>query len=338
MRKELPALFYVSFGGPEGPDDVMPFLENVTRGRNIPRERLLEVAEHYYHYGGVSPINAENRKVIAALEKEFVARDLPVRVYFGNRNWKPYLLDAVQDMRRDGVEYALAFFTSVFSCYSGCRQYRENILAVQKEVGEDAPKIEKMRNFHNHPHFIAVVRERVLSALGAFDKTLSPQSMEIIFTAHSIPLVMAEKSAYRQQLEHACQLVMKEGREEFSQLSYRIAYQSRSGAPHMPWLEPDILDVIREIKQKGKQAVVVVPIGFVSDHMEVQYDLDEEARQLAKNLGLQFQRALSPGDHPLYISMIADLYEERALGKQERPVLGAYSAMPDSCPAQCCLS
>lgn len=328
------ALLYVSFGGPEGNEDVMPFLENITRGRRIPRERLLEVAEHYYHFGGKSPINDQNRRVISALQKELLRRDISLPIYFGNRNWEPFVTDALEAMQKDGHESALAFFTSVFSCYSGCRQYRENICAAQEQLGRSAPRIAKVRNFHNHPGYIAAVVDRVRVALAELSE-YQAETIEIVFTAHSIPLPMAEKSAYAQQFQYSSSLVM----ESFdSRYNWRIAYQSRSGAPGSPWLEPDILDVLRTLHDEGKKAVVVVPIGFVSDHVEVLHDLDREAKESAAELGLGWARALAVGDHPEYIRMIADLIEERIFNKPERPVLGSCGAMPDVCPENCCLA
>jgi ferrochelatase len=336
--KKLPPLFYISFGGPEGRDDVMPFLENVTRGRNVPPERLLEVAEHYYHYDGVSPINAQNRKVIEALSKEFESRDMEVPIYFGNRNWKPYLNEALLALSKDGHRHAFAFFTSAFSSYSGCRQYRENILCAQKEMGDTAPRVEKLGKFYQNTKFIEVLRIRLQEALGEFAGKFHEDEIEVIFTAHSIPETMAKNCEYVKQLQSACAQVMSEG--ALKNFPHRLAYQSRSGPPHIPWLEPDILDTLSSVSAEGKKAVIVMPIGFVSDHMEVLFDLDEEAKARAKELNLGFSRAKTPGDHPLYISMIADLYEERLCeyDKDSHEQDMMRNLIAEGCREGCCLA
>jgi len=252
------ALIVVSFGGPERHEDVIPFLENVLRGRNVPRERMLEVAEHYYHFDGRSPINDQNRELVAALRE---AVNMPV--YWGNRNWHPFLADAVRQMRDDGVKRGVAFATSAFGSYSGCRQYIEDIDRAVAQV-ENAPRIDKIAPFPDHPLFLEAMIDRVRSALAQLP------AGKLIFTAHSIPCSMAQTSPYVRQLEAACGAVAAAvGREE-----WRLVYQSRSGAPGQPWLEPDICDYLREIKSDA----LIVPIGFLSDHMEVLYDLDTEAR------------------------------------------------------------
>lgn len=324
------ALLVVSFGGPEGPDDVMPFLENVLRGRNVPRERMLEVAEHYYHFGGVSPINAQNRALIAALREEFAAHDVDLPIYWGNRNWHPMLQDTVRRMKDDGVKRALAFMTSAFSSYSGCRQYRENLIACRAEIGEDAPTFDKLRVFYNHPGYVEPVTRNVLSA---FEKLPAEEraGARLIFTAHSIPTAMATGARYEPQLKESCRLVA----ELAGRASWDLVYQSRSGPPTQPWLEPDILDHLRALHSEGVRAVVIMPIGFVSDHMEVLYDLDTEAKHLCEELGMHMERAATVGNDPQYISMIRELVVERALGG-ERRALGNLGPSHDVCPEGCC--
>ena len=322
------ALLVVSFGGPEGPEDVLPFLENVLRGRNVPRERMLAVAEHYQHFGGVSPINAQNRALIAALEAEFAAVGMKLPIYFGNRNWHPLLPDALRKMKADGVRRALAFFTSVFSSYSGCRQYRENIAAAQAEVGEGSPQVEKLRMFYNHPGFIEPMIERTREALAQLPAE-QRAAAELLFTAHSIPLAMAGNCDYEKQFREASRLVA----EGAGHTNWRIVYQSRSGPPSQPWLEPDVVETI----ERAAHAVVLVPIGFVSDHMEVLYDLDVEAQDKAAQLDTPLVRAGTVGTHPRFVRMIRELVEERLSNHPQRLALGQYGPSHDVCPADCCL-
>ena len=312
---EFDAFLLLSFGGPEKHEDVMPFLENVTRGRNVPRERLLEVAEHYYHFDGISPINDQCRALLAELHLE-----LPV--YWGNRNWRPFLTGTMQQMAVDGRKRVLAFPTSAFSSYSGCRQYREDIARARLEVGPAAPEVVTVRRFFNHPLFIEVMAESLRAALDR-----SPGA-RVIFTAHSVPMSMANSSAYVEQLLEAARLVAGDA-------PFRLAYQSRSGPPQIPWLEPDILDVLREEKAAGTADVVVQPIGFLSDHMEVMYDLDYEAKHLADELGLGFTRAATAGTHPRFVEMIRELVEEYTHGAAAR-VVGNLPARPPVCPVDCC--
>jgi ferrochelatase len=284
------ALLIVSFGGPEKHDDVIPFLENVLRGRNVPRERLLAVAEHYYHFDGRSPINDQNRALIAALRERIA---LPI--YWGNRNWHPLLTDTVRRMRDDGVEHALAFATSAFSSYSGCRQYIENIEHARAQV-EGAPMITKIRPFSAHPKFLEAMADRVRVALEGL-----PQG-RLVFTAHSVPVAMAQSSTYVRELEQASAAVAKAvGRSE-----WKLVYQSRSGPPTQPWLEPDIFDELRATRSD----TLVVPIGFLSDHMEVIYDLDFEGRKVADELGIRIARAGTVGTHPAMIQMITKFLHE----------------------------
>jgi ferrochelatase len=327
------AVLVMSFGGPEGPDDVIPFLENVTRGRNIPRERLLEVAEHYQHFDGVSPINRQNRDLIAALERELKARGPDLPVYFGNRNWHPFVEDTIRRMRDDGVRRAIVFVTSGFSCYSGCRQYREDIARAMDAVGAGTPEFDKLRTFYNHPGFVEANADHLRRALETIPAGRR-DAARVLFTAHSIPRAMAKSSAYERQFAEASRLVAQavgvSGR-------YDLAYQSRSGSPHTPWLEPDILDELKRLAAEGVRDVVALPIGFVSDHIEVLWDLDEEARERAGELGLTFARAASAGVHPAFVGMIRDLIVERMEPNPARPALGKYGANHDVCPVSCCL-
>lgn len=322
------ALLLVSFGGPESADDVMPFLENVVRGRPVPRQRLEAVAEHYRHFGG-SPINQQNRDLIKAIQAEFARRGIALPVYFGNRNWAPYLKDSLLEMRDEGVTSALAFFTSMFSCYSGCRQYRENIEVARHEVGEHAPVIDKIRMGYNHPKFIAAVADRISSAVSKE----AAQMPRVIFTAHSVPLSMAKHSTYELQLNESCRLVA----DKLGLHQWELAYQSRSGSPHTPWLEPDIGEVLERRMDEGERAFVVMPIGFTSDHIEVLWDLDEEAREICLNRGAIMYRAGSVGTHPLFVEMIADLVEERISNSNVRIACGDRGPSHDTCPPNCCL-
>ncbi len=322
------AILVVSFGGPEAPDEVLPFLENVLRGRNVPRERMLEVAEHYQHFGGKSPINQQNRELIAALQRELEAHGPNLPVYWGNRNWHPLLPDTLRKMREDGVQHALAFMTSAYSSYSGCRQYREDIQRAQELVGPGAPSADKLRVFYNHPDFVAVMIERLQAALSQFE---AGEPVSVVYTAHSIPLSMATSSAYVDQLRETCRLVSEgAGRGEDP-----LVYQSRSGAPGQPWLEPDIGDWLRENKPAR---VVIVPIGFISDHMEVLFDLDTEARAICDELNIHMVRAGTAGTHPRFVSMIRKLIEERLDPNAPREAIGACGPNHDVCPADCCLA
>jgi ferrochelatase len=281
------ALILVSFGGPEKHEDVIPFLENVLRGRDVPRERMLEVAEHYYHFDGRSPINDQNRELLAKLRDA-----LKIPVYWGNRNWHPMLSETVRQMRDDGIRRAIAFATSAFGSYSGCRQYQEDIARALVDVA-DAPIIDKITPFSDHPLFIEALTDRTRAAIAEL-----PHG-RLLFTAHSIPVAMANSSPYLEQLESACCAVAAAvGRPE-----WKLVFQSRSGPPSQPWLEPDIYDYMREIRSD----VVVVPIGFLSDHMEVLYDLDTEARAVAVELGVKMSRARTVETHPAMIRMIAEL-------------------------------
>lgn len=326
------AILIVSFGGPEGIEDVMPFLENVLRGRNVPHERMLEVAHHYELFGGVSPINGQNRALIAALEHELQTHDLDLPIYWGNRNWYPMLEDTLGQMANNGIKHALAFATSAYSSYSGCRQYREDVERARQAVGESAPQISFLRKFYNHPGFIKPNIENTRSALSTIPIERRAET-HITFTAHSIPKAMAQGSNYEAQLLDACQLVAQ----AIGHSRWRLVYQSRSGSPMQPWLEPDITDHIRLLQTDGISDVVVVPIGFISDHMEVLYDLDTEAHQIAREVGINFVRAATVGVDPAFISMIRDLIVERMTESVDRQFLGIRGVSHDICPANCCL-
>jgi len=325
------AILVLSFGGPEKRDDVIPFLENVLRGKPVPRERLLEVAEHYYHYDGVSPINQQCRELIAALQQELGSAGIGLPIYWGNRNWHPLLPETLQQMHRDGVRRVLTYVTSGFSCYSGCRQYRENILAALTDPSLAGMEVHKIRVFYNHPDFIEVLSGCVGAAVQ--QATLGGQSPVVAFTAHSIPMGMADTSDYQRQLSESCRLVAESL--SLSAEQYRLVYQSRSGRPEDPWLEPDILDYIRELHASGVRSVVISPIGFLSDHMEVLYDLDDAAKHLCDELGMTMVRAGTPGTHPQFIRMIRKLIEER-MSVGQRECIGLYPANHDVCPTDCC--
>ena len=329
------ALIVVSFGGPEGMNDVIPFLENVLRGKNVPRERMLAVAKHYELFGGVSPINAQNRQLIASLQQEFAANGPHLPIYFGNRNWHPLLPDTLSQMRDDGVRKALAFVTSAYSSYSGCRQYLENIEAARASV-PGAPQVEKIRAFYNHPEFIRANVEQIETALAEFQQ---PQRgfIHVVFTAHSIPQAMAASCDYARQLQETARLVFLQlGDGKAGPSGYSLAYQSRSGSPAQPWLEPDICDHLNTLKTAGIADVVVAPIGFVSDHIEVLYDLDHEAQNVAKQLGINMRRARTAGSHPAFVKMIRELVLERMDPTVERRFVGNQGIRPDICAPGCC--
>jgi ferrochelatase len=331
MSQPYDAILILSFGGPEGMDEVMPFLENVLRGRNVPRERMLEVAHHYELFDGVSPINAQNRALIEALRAELEAHGPRLPIYWGNRNWHPFLSDTVRKMADDGIRNALCFVTSAYSSYSSCRQYLENISRARAEVGDRAPRIEKLRAFYNHPGFIEANRERVRAALEKIPAGRRSRT-PLAFTAHSIPRSMADNSDYLAQLMEASRLVA----EGLGHESWRLVFQSRSGPPAHPWLEPDILDHLRALKADGAQDVVVSPIGFISDHIEVLYDLDTEALALSRELGINMVRAATAGTHSAFIGMIRELLLERINPGTERRFLGERGARADVCALDCC--
>jgi protoporphyrin/coproporphyrin ferrochelatase len=346
------ALLLVSFGGPEGPDDVLPFLENVVRGKNVPRQRLVEVAQRYELFDGHSPINLQNRALLAVLVDRLNAHGPRLPVYWGNRNWHPMLTDAVRQMAEDGVQRALAFVTSPFGSYSGCRQYLEDIELARQEVGPEAPQIDKLRLFYNHPGFIEAMADRVAAALAEIPAERR-SAAKLVFTAHSIPVAMSQCSPYEHQLREACRLVVErvatravlhdtsplppgEGRGEGGR-PYHLVFQSRSGPPDQPWLEPDIRDHIRRLHAAEPIAdLVVVPVGFLAENMEVVYDLDVEVHELCDELGINMVRAAVVGSHPRLVEMIQELILERIDPAASRLALGEDGTWPDECPQGCC--
>jgi ferrochelatase len=338
------AILLVSFGGPEGPDDVIPFLENVTAGRNIPRERLAEVGEQYAHFGGVSPLNEQCRRQQAALESALAEAETPLPVYWGNRNWAPYLTDTVERMAEDGISRALAVFTSAYSSYSGCRQYRENLAAARTTVAERrpdlvVPEIDKVRAYYDHPGFLGPFVDATAAAVAEHGDARPT----LVFTAHSIPTSMAAQCDYEIQLREAARLVV--GALPDPSLSWSLVWQSRSGPPQVPWLEPDVNDALTALGSEGVRHVVIVPIGFVSDHMEVMWDLDTQAVETAEAAGISLTRAVAPGTdpEPAFITMWVDLIHERIAaeraddrGDVPRAALGSLAVRPDVCAVDCC--
>ncbi len=331
MRTDVDALLVLSFGGPEGPDDVRPFLENVTRGRGVPPERLDAVAEHYRHFGGVSPLNARNRELADAIRAR---TELPV--YLGNRNWHPMVEDTVARMAADGVRRALVFATSAYGGYSACRQYHEDIARARKAVGEGAPELVKLRHFFDHPLFVAAGADAVRAA-GLDD------AARLVFTAHSVPTSAdatagppGEGHRYSRQVAEAARLVAAElGRDEFD-----VVWQSRSGPPQVPWLEPDVLDHLDALAAAGTRAVVLAPVGFVSDHVEVVWDLDTEARERADALGVRLARAATAGPDPRFADMVVELVAEHVDGVPARRLstvpAGGCGVNGTLCAQRCC--
>jgi ferrochelatase len=323
------AVLLLSFGGPEGHDDVLPFLENVTRGRGIPRERLEAVAEHYHHFGGVSPINDQNKALIDALEKELAAAGIALPVYWGNRNWAPYVEDTWRQMADDGIEHVYVFATSAYASASGCRQYHEDVARARAAFGPGAPTAEKLPHYFDAPGFVRANADALAAALGSLPEEVR-DSARLVATAHSIPDAMAavagpDGHAYEAELTAAARQVVDTvapGR------SFDLVWQSRSGPPSVPWLEPDVNDHLRSFAEAGETAVVLFPVGFVSDHLEVIWDLDNEARETAAELGLAFARAGTAGTHPAFVATVRELVEERRAGSLPR--LGT------NCPAACC--
>jgi ferrochelatase len=319
------ALLLLSFGGPEKPGDVMPFLENVTRGRGVPRARLEKVAEHYHHFGGASPINQQCRALKAAIEDDFAAHGLDLPLYWGNRNWDPFLTTTLRRMKADGIRRAAAFVTSAYSGYSCCRQYLDDIDRARAEV-EDAPAVDKLRIYCNHPGF---VEPMIAGTRAAFDRLPAGlrDGARLVCTAHSVPIAQPGREKYVAELTDVAAAVA-EGR------PWDLVYQSRSGPPSVPWLEPDIGDHLEKLHAEGVRAVVIAPIGFVSDHMEVKYDLDVEAAALAGRLGLRLERAATAGTDPRFVAMVRELLLER--DGPERPALGTLGPRPDGCAGTCC--
>jgi ferrochelatase len=327
------AILVVGFGGPESREEVLPFLENVLRGRPVPRERMLEVAEHYYHFGGVSPINQQVRDLIAALTPELRRHGVTLPIYWGNRNWHPLLPDTMQSMVQAGVRRALAVVLSAYSSYSGCRQYREDIARAQAEVGSQAPAVDKVRVFYNHPDFVAANAEHLARALEQLPAVRRPQ-VRVAFTAHSLPQGMADRCQYVSQLTETCRLVADAS--AIPSTHWKLVYQSRSGRPQDPWLEPDILDHLAALTEQGVADVVVQPIGFLSDHMEVLYDLDDEAASRARQAGIHMVRAATVGTHPRFVAMLRKLIQERLSPGADRESIGSFGPSHDVCPADCC--
>jgi ferrochelatase len=327
------AVLIVSFGGPEGSDEVLPFLENVLRGRNVPRERMLEVAEHYHHFGGVSPLNEQNRRLKVALERELVEHGPQLPVYWGNRNWHPLLPETLAQMACDGVKRALGFFTSAYSSYSGCRQYRENIAAAQEQVGPAAPRVDKLRAFFNHPGFIEPMAESLRECLAGLPAERRV-NLRVLFTAHSIPTSMAATCRYEEQLREASRLVAEGA--GVTPDRWELVYQSRSGPPQQPWLAPDVCDRIKELHDAaGLSELIIMPVGFTSDHMEVLYDLDTEAKALCDQLGIHMRRTPTVGTHPRFVRMIRELILERT-NNAPRLALGTMGPSHDVCLIDCC--
>ena len=322
------AVLVVSFGGPEGKDDVLPFLDNVMAGRPVPPAAKARIAERYYRFGGISPINAHTRAFIDALERRLAAQGPALPIYWGNRNWQPMLGETARQMATDGVRNALVYVTSLFSSYSGCRQYREDLYRALADV-PNAPRLHKLRSGYNHPDFIAAMAERVRDQLNTVNSDAA-----VLFTAHSLPVAMARQADYEAELNEACGLVAQSAGSK----NWHLAYQSNNARTGVPWLAPTVEDALLSIKEAGYRGVVVVPIGFVCDHMEVVLDLDVEAREHAAELELNMARAATVGAHPRYVEMVHDLIVERVSARAERPTLGSRAAKPDVCSPGCCLS
>lgn len=346
------AILLAGFGGPEGQDDVIPFLRNVTRGRGIPDERLEEVAHHYRHFGGVSPINEHNRQLKAALEAELARRGVDLPVIWGNRNWDPYLNDAVREANDRGFTKLIAIATSAYSSYSSCRQYREDYADALEDTGlSGVLQIDKVRQFFDHPGFVTPFVEGLRDGLAKLEAERPglnrTTEVEVLFATHSIPTADAAKSgpaergfgeggAYAAQHLAVAEVVMREA--GAADVPWQLVYQSRSGPPSQPWLEPDVNDAIAELPAAGRKAVVIVPLGFVSDHMEVMWDLDEEAMETAEEHGLAAVRVPTPGVHPAYVAGLVDLVMERVNGTptDDRPHLTDLGPWYDTCRPGCC--
>jgi ferrochelatase len=336
MAHGYDAILIVGFGGPERPADVLPFLENVTRGRNVPRERLQEVATHYDHFGGISPLNGQVRALIAALRPELDRHGVALPIFWGNRNWHPMLADTLAAMAAAGIQRALAVVLAAYSSYSSCRQYREDIERARATVGDRAPRVDKVRAFYNHPDFVAANLERVRQGLESIADDRRPAT-HLVFTAHSIPLAMARNCDYERQLGETARLVAEGA--GIAPDRWAMVYQSRSGRPEDPWLEPDILDHIKDLHRRAVGDLLIHPLGFLSDHVEVLYDLDEEARHLCAELGLGMVRSQTVGVHPGFVAMLRELVQERMGDAPEsgRRAVGHFGPSHDVCPETCCL-
>jgi ferrochelatase len=321
------AVLLLSFGGPEGPEQVRPFLENVTRGRNIPPARLDEVAEHYFHFGGISPINGINRALIVAMRAEFDRRGADLPIYLGNRNWEPYVEDTVTQMRDNGIRRAAVFVTSAWGGYSGCTQYLEDIARGRAAAGEDAPELIKLRHYFDHPLFVEMFADGIAAAAASLPDDLRADA-RLVFTAHSVPIAADEREGprvYSRQVAYATRLVAAAaGYEDYDQV-----WQSRSGPPSVPWLEPDVGDHLSALVEGGTRAVIVCPIGFVADHIEVVWDLDNELRIQAEEAGIVFARATTPNADPRFARLAADLVDELRLGSEPARLPGSES--PPEC-------
>jgi ferrochelatase len=336
---EFDAFLLLSFGGPEGPEDVMPFLRNVTRGRGVPEERLADVAEHYRHFHGVSPINAHNRALIDSLTTELAGHDIGLPIYWGNRNWKPYVADAVRQMRDDGVRRALVLATSATGGFSSCRQYRNDLAQARAVSGEGAPELVKLRHFFDHPGFIEANVDGARAALAELPAG-ERDDARLVFTAHSIPVSMNASSGpdaagklYERQQRETARLVATALRGPGAE--FDLVWQSRSGPAQVPWLEPDVNDHLRALAERGVQAAAVCPTGFVADHLEVLWDLDIQARATAAEVGLHFARAATAGTHPAFVTAIRELVQEQLAGAAPR-ALGTLGLCGIDCPATCC--
>jgi ferrochelatase len=315
-RRQAPfdAVLILSFGGPEGPEEVRPFLENVVRGRPVPPERLEQVEAQYMAFGGVSPINAQNRALADALVKALEAAGRSLPVFLGNRNWHPFLADTLADMRQRGVERAAVFVTSAYSSYSGCRQYREDMAHAAASIGPGSPELVKLGRFHTRQGFVGPLSSGLRSVASSL-----PQGTPVLMSAHSIPVAMAATCDYEAQLRETAALVaVGAGVAD----NWRLVFQSRSGPPSQPWLEPDVSEVVRSLAGTTKD-VIIVPIGFVSDHMEVLYDLDTLARRTGAEAGVEVHRTPTPGCHRDFVEMIVELIDEAEVD-------------PPSCPSGCC--
>ena len=334
MTNPYDAILIVSFGGPEKRDDVIPFLQNVLRGRNVPRRRMQEVAAHYDRFDGVSPINEQVRELMRKLRDELDRHGIDLPLFWGNRNWHPLLPDTLQQMKEAGVRRALAVVLSAYSSYSGCRQYLDDVEQARAAVGAGAPVVDKVRAFFNHPQFVAANADNFRQAIAQFDPS-QQETVHVIFTAHSIPVSMAANCEYAAQLTETCRLIAEEERGLLPE-RWELAYQSRSGRPTDPWLEPDISDALTAAAGRGVENVVVMPVGFLSDHLEILYDLDVEAREVAEKLGVHMVRATSVGTHPRFVSMLRELIQERTTANAERRSVGRLPPLPDVCPHDCC--
>jgi ferrochelatase len=338
------ALLLVSFGGPEKREDVLPFLERVTRGRGVPPERIEEVAEHYFRFGGRSPINDHMRSFVAAVEEDFRSNGLDVPVYWGNRNWDPLLPDTLRRMAKEGVERAACLLTSAYSSYSGCRQYRENLAEAVAEV-DDAPRLDRLRHYYNHPGFVEPMVDSTLSALAELGDRVRHDA-HVVFVTHSIPKAMNDTSgpsggAYLAQHVSVAEEITERVRQETGhRYASELVFCSRSGGGEAPWLQPDVNDHLEQLAGDGVEGVVVVPIGFTSDHMEVVHDLDTEARETAQALGVEYVRASTAGVDPRFVSMVRQLLLERAMAERgedpPRAAVGSLAPSWDVCPAGCC--